>query len=103
MNGMGLIADTLVQTALSTATKATNHSAAISRAMPADVDQIQCTALSITGYEDPTAMCTKGVFGEGDRSVGFYPSILYRADDKRVAFDETGSARMHDVPVSATG
>jgi hypothetical protein len=99
MNGMGLIADTLVQTALSTATKATNHGAAISRGMPADVDQIQCTALSITGYEDQTAMRTKVVFGEGDRSIGIYPSI----HGKRVAFDETGSARMHDVPVSATG
>jgi hypothetical protein len=56
--------------------------------MPADVDQIQCTALSITGYEDQTAMRTKVVFGEGDRSVGIYLSILYRADDKRVAFDD---------------
>jgi hypothetical protein len=48
-------------------------------------------------------MRTKVVFGEGDRSVRIYPSILYRAYDKRVAFDETGSTRMHDVPVSATG
>jgi hypothetical protein len=65
--------------------------------MPADVDSIQRRALSDYWLEDQTAMRTKVVFGEGDRSV-----LLYRAYDKR-AFDETGSTRMHDVPVSATG
>ena len=76
MNGMGPVADTLVQTALSTATRATNPSLvaflresimrqsvegyartceALAGAMPADVDQIQCPALLITGDEDQTA------------------------------------------------
>jgi 3-oxoadipate enol-lactonase len=76
MNGMGPVADTLIQTALSTATGATNPSLvaflregivrqsvegyartceALARAMPADVDQIQWSALLITGDEDQMA------------------------------------------------
>jgi len=69
MNGLGPVADTLVQTALSAATRATNPSLvaflresimrqsveALAGAMPADVHQIQWLALLITGDEDQTA------------------------------------------------
>jgi len=76
MNRMKLVADTIVQTALSAATRATNPSLvaflresvmrqsvegyartceALAGALPADADQIQCPALLITGDEDQTA------------------------------------------------
>jgi hypothetical protein len=49
--------------------------------MPADIDQIRCPALLITGDADQTAPRSKVVFWPR-RSLGRdYPSIPYRAYD----------------------
>jgi 3-oxoadipate enol-lactonase len=75
-NGLSAVADALIQTALSTTTRATNPGLvaflresvmrqsvegyartceALAEAKPADLDRIQCPALLITGDEDQTA------------------------------------------------
>jgi 3-oxoadipate enol-lactonase len=97
LKGMGPVANTLVQTAVSTATRGTNPSLvpflresimrqsvegyartceALAGAMPADVDQIQCAALLITGDADQTAPLQQIVFWRRrslGRDLSFYP------------------------------